>query len=273
MAAGLVGAKQAQVWNVDTGVPLHAWSIDDPDQESWFKDIMLSRDGSPAVALLADGSLRSWDTATGNERLIAQPKLPGERGQQWHANDDSIFSHDGQTLALIGFEGLIQVIDVKTGNPRFKTSTTIRDPEYKGNIYCRATLEFAPDGQSFAFVRHVYTTTRLANGQSDFAWTGESTIVWLDSRTGHTRREIEIAEANVGGLAFSPDGRLMAAATSSRGDPGTIRIFRLRDKTEIQTIKTQSPWIAALKFSPDGNQIAAGLCDTSIVLWNVQRPD
>ncbi len=69
-------------------------------------------------------------------------------------------------------------------------------------------------------------------------------------------------------LAIFPDGRQIA--TDAHGNPEIIRIFRLRDKREIQTIETQSPGVTALAFTPDGRQVAAGLLDTSIVLWNVQ---
>ena len=168
---------------------------------------------------------------------------------------------------------MIRVIDRQSGSVRFETSSLIRDAGYEGNVFRRTPLEFAPDGQSFAFVRQVFKCIKRTDGQTGFAWPRESTIVWLDSRTGHTRREILIDDSNVGGLPFSPDGRLIAAVTSSSGGFRTIRIFRLRDKKEIQTIETRSSWITALSFSPDGNQIAAGLCDTSIVIWNVRRTD
>jgi WD40 repeat protein len=52
-----------------------------------------------------------------------------------------------------------------------------------------------------------------------------------------------------------------------------IRIFRLGDRREIQSIETPSRWITALAFTPDGKRIAAGLYDTSIVLWDVRRTD
>jgi WD40 repeat protein len=54
---------------------------------------------------------------------------------------------------------------------------------------------------------------------------------------------------------------------------GIIRIFRLRDKQEIQTIETPCPWIQGLSFTPDGKQIVAGLLDTSIVIWDVRPTD
>ena len=47
----------------------------------------------------------------------------------------------------------------------------------------------------------------------------------------------------------------------------------LRDKREIQTIESPCAWITALGFAPDGKRVAAGLLDTSIVLWDVRPAD
>lgn len=72
---------------------------------------------------------------------------------------------------------------------------------------------------------------------------------------------------------FSPDGRLFAGVSSTRENGSVIRIFRLGDRREIQSIETPSRWITALAFTPDGKRTAAGLYDTSIVLWDVRRTD
>jgi WD40 repeat protein len=98
---------------------------------------------------------------------------------------------------------------------------------------------------------------------------------WLDSQTGHTRREIEIPQSNVQRLALSPDGQSVAVGFFSTLYPpgrGFIRIFRMRDKQAIQTIELPCAWIDALCFTPDGKQIVAGLQDTSIVFWDVRLP-
>ena len=51
---------------------------------------------------------------------------------------------------------------------------------------------------------------------------------------------------------------------------GHRRIFRLVDKREVQTIESPCPFIEVLAFTPDGKKIAAGLGDTSIVIWDVR---
>jgi RNA polymerase sigma factor (sigma-70 family) len=275
LAAGVTGDHTtAEIWNLHTGVPIRTVSINDPEGNSLFKGITLSRDASTATAVLNNGSLRSWDVVTGNERPIAQPKIPHDPSRGSDDLDLCLFSDDGQSLALISDEGAIKVIDVPSGKMRFETSATNRDLGLTEFIRRRPALAFAPDGRSLAFEKRFFKQTKRADGQTRVEWPRAGTIVWLDSQTGHVRREIAILESGAGRLAFSPDSQLIAATTSS-GDHGAsaIRVFRLRDKQEIQTIAVPSAWTEALRFTPSGTQIVAGLSDTSIVVWNVRRGD
>jgi WD40 repeat protein len=152
------------------------------------------------------------------------------------------------------------VVDLPTGNVRFQTSFIVHEPEHGADfsISTRTSLEFAPDSQSFAFVRYTFRHVKLANGRYDFCSARPNAIVWLDAHSGQVRREIEVPEAGIGKLGFSPDGQIIAASTSSGRGSAVIRLFRLRDKKEIQTIDTQSG-VATLTFTPSGTQLVAGL--------------
>jgi WD40 repeat protein len=148
-------------------------------------------------------------------------------------------------------------MDVASGARRLKAEAT-------------GPCAFAPDGESLAVAREGPGKAFRAGRWSGSAF-GTSTIAWLDSRTGQVRREIEIPESLVKALAFSPDGQAIAVGTLL-SDParGIIRIFRLRDKREIQAIEAPCPWVVALGFTRDGRRIIAGLLDTSIVIWDVR---
>ena len=157
----------------------------------------------------------------------------------------------------------MRVIDPASGDLRFEESSW------------SPAGAFAPDGRSLAIVREGRgKEIKLANGQvRGDSSTAPSTIVWLDSRTGHVRREIEVPESRVECLAFSPDGQAIAAGTSFQWRRGIIRIYRLRDKQELQAIETPCAWMQGLAFTPDGKRIVAGLSDTSIVIWDVRPLD
>ncbi len=249
------------LWDIKSGERLHTWSVG----QAIIRGVSLSGDGSTVIAALADGSLRHWDISTEKERPIAQPKLEKfpDTGPAGGLSSVSrvVFSRDGQSAAFIG-GGWVQVVDVTTGDRRFK--------EALGGFWKVCAL--APDGRSLAIVREVRKRFQAGN------WRGTtiaaSTIVWLDGQTGHLRREIEIPESGVLALAFSPDGQAVAAGTLlTHPERGIIRIFRLSDKAELQTIESPCTGIEVLCFTPDGKRIVAGLKDTSIVIWDVHPMD
>jgi WD40 repeat protein len=258
---------EVYLWDLRTGERRRAWRLERAKAGGLIpipRGLAFSRDGSSVIAAFGDGSLRRWDVATGKELPIAQPKLEKLPRRGLGGLDDvdrAVFSPDGRSIALIG-EGWVQVMDLASGDQRFK--------EALGGFW--KVCEFAPDGRSLAIVREV--RKRFQSGKWRGSSTTASTIVWLDSQTGHVRREIVIPESGVLALAFSPDGQAIAAGTLLT-DPerGIIRIFGLRDKREIQTIESPCAWIDSLCFTPDGKQIVAGLSDTSIVIWDVCPTD
>ncbi len=249
-----------RVWNLKTGEKLHAWTV----ERTSLRGVTLSEDGSSAIAAYGDGSLRRWDISTGKESPISQPKTE-ELPAAGHAPGLSaiaraVFSRDGRSLALIG-GGCVQLIDVASGERHFKA------------LAVRSACAFAPDGESLAVVEKM-TSRGIRAGN----WSGSrpvtSTIAWLDSRTGHVRREIELPESHVMSLAFSPDGQAIAVGTMlSEPARGVIRIFRLHDKKEIRTIESTCPWIEVLAYTPGGQRLVAGLSDTSIAIWDVRPVD
>ena len=255
---------KVQVWNPKTGERLHNWSVEGAKAGSHLlRGMTLTEDGSSVIAALGDGTLRRWDVATWQERPIEQPKLEKLPRIGLAGLDDvdrAVFPRDGRSVALIG-ESWVQVFDIASGDRRFKVS--------QAQVAC----EFAPDGRSLTIVREVRAKAIQAGNWRDSS-TPTSTIVWLDSQTGHVRREIELPESYVKSLAFSPDGQAIAVGTLlTHPARGIIRIFRLRDKHEIQTIESPCPWINALSFTTDGRRIVAGLSDTSIVIWDVRSTD
>jgi RNA polymerase sigma factor (sigma-70 family) len=219
---------------------VHLWNLKTGERlhtwtvaSSTLRSVTLGGDGSSVIVALADGSRRCWDLSVGKERAISQPKL-------------------GKPLDPA----------VAAALPPVRPDLTV----------------FSPDGGSKAIVdSSAGEPIKLADGQIRYdRANASSTIVWVDSQTGHVRREIAIPQSDVQRLAFSPDGQSIAVGYFSTLYPparGYIRIFRLRDKREIQTIESPCAWIDALCFTPDGKQIVAGLQDTSIVIWDVRQMD
>jgi WD40 repeat protein len=200
-----------------------------------LRGVAHGKDGSSVIVALADGSFRCWDLLAGKGRVIAQSK----------------------------FEKPLDPAIAAALPPVPHTDRLVA---------------FSKDGRSKVIVGAIPgKPIKLTNGEVRYDRSiGGSRIVWLETQTGHVHREIDIPQSDVQRLALSADEQFIAVGYFSSLCPsarGFIRIFRLRDKREIQTIEAPCAWIDALGFTPDGKQIIAGLQDTSIVIWDMPPMD
>ncbi|NKQ36217.1 MAG: NACHT domain-containing protein [Chloroflexi bacterium] len=66
-------------------------------------------------------------------------------------------------------------------------------------------------------------------------------------------------------VAFSPDGQLLAAASSE----GSVTLWRLHEYQPWQVMKRPAGYDLSITFSPDGRYLAGGGSDNVIRLWDV----
>ena len=92
--------------------------------------------------------------------------------------------------------------------------------------------------------------------------------------TGNTALSNELTgpAAPVSAVAFSPNGRTLAAASHD----GTLRLWNVTDPdnpaTAGKAVRTHARGLTSLAFSPDGNTLAAGAGNGTVLLWNVANP-
>ena len=265
--------RTVRIWDLATGRPTRT----------------LSHNGGVwSLAVSADGSLLAAGVAYPKEVHLWDLRT-GERLQTWPVADATLRGvapgGDGSSVILALADGSLWCWDLRDRKERAIAGSNRRkplDPAVAAKIlpvpHTARLAAFSRDGRSKVIVRRIPgKSIKLANGEIRYdRSTHGSMIVWLDPDTGHVRREIEIPQSDVQRLALSPDEQLIAVSYFSTLYPparGFIRIFRLRDKREIQTIESPCAWIDALGFTSDGKQIVAGLQDTSIVIWDVRPMD
>lgn len=197
------------------------------------------------------GSLLAWDARSGRAVVRAVGTTPrevrlveaatgkvlakhplGDSDQVWAAFQTG----SGDRFAVVA-DGVVTVVDAAAG--RAVGSVPVGQPE---NVHGAVV---SPDG------RLVAATT-------------EPLSVW---EVGTGRRRFEVpAVPDPDGVAFSPDGKLLAA-----WDGSDLTVFDVRAGAVVRRLRNPGPdaMYRAVAFSPDGSRLAAGGDDGAVVVWDM----
>jgi WD40 repeat protein len=96
-------------------------------------------------------------------------------------------------------------------------------------------------------------------------------LIWdlAEARLGRRLGAGKLA-GQVRGLAYSADGRLLAAAAGSPGGPATVELFDPRTGQPLSTLAGPKDEVLSLALSPDGKLLAAGAADNVAYVWSLE---
>jgi RNA polymerase sigma factor (sigma-70 family) len=238
--------------------------------------------------------------------LYGDPLPPGARirlgtlrFRQEGTIDRLAYSPYGKAIVTAGTHGSadgLQVWDAVTGRPVRRIDVGIgnlRDFQLSRDGKVVAAVGFAPldPARPGAFSR--LTVTDFATGrQISFSeWQGRSDAMYLalspdaatiamgeqagvvrlwDAAGKGQRQRLKIGQWSIAqALAFSPDGRLLAAGGDDNGGTHPIHLFDLSQGREIRKLTAHKRPILSLAFSPDGKILASAARDEPVILWDV----
>ncbi len=233
-----------------------------------------SRDGAQVLSLGADGSVRLWDVASRQERVVYAAKAPAH----WRGTSAAL-SPDGTLLAVPASQG-VQLLDVKSGAA---VATLGGHPTWIGHVV------FSPDGTRLAVAGdggedavHVwqvaerrvlcrvagqpYAVAFAPDGRLLATLLGDTLKVW-DAASGREIANLRGHTGTVRGLAWAPPGRFLASAA----DDQTVRVWDVLTASEHRIFRGHAAAVFSVAYHPDGRRIASGDASGVLKVWDVAR--
>jgi WD40 repeat protein len=195
-------------------------------------------------------------------------------------------SPDGRLLGMATAEGGLWLMDLapgavsppvclQTNGSRFREAAFSDQAKWlavaDGEALRVWNLKDQPQRPGFALAAGNFWRLRFSQDERFLgAVTGpintELTVLVWDVASGKELVRFRPHRDFVAGLDFSPDGMVLATASWDN----TCKLFDLRRRQEITTLRGQVLALHSVCFSPDGRRLAAGMGDGGINIWDLE---
>lgn len=225
------GVVKAGLWNASTG------------HNVWLVESHIPR--ITAMAYSSDGRNLAYCCRQWNKRPILRvcDARSGQTHGQWEVPEGEsramAWSPDGQTLAG-GFGETFALWDANADSPRQKARGQGREVE---------GVAWSPDGKSVAAC-NMTASPRV-----------------FEAASGKLLKQLEDKQGATRDLAWSPNGRWLAAATCDNGH--RVYLWDLSSDRIPDVMVGHEGGVNAAAWSPDSRMLATGSSDKTVRIWGV----
>lgn len=212
------------------------------------------------IASSIDKSLRRWKAETGTAAVAAaksgtNEKTPELKPTAATTGLNAVLLNIQQPVQSLGISRDGKRIAVGTGLYRAAGSLQLWDVAKREKIWQSDPFRYGVSAVAFS-----HDEKRIAAG--NFA---DNFLRLYDIENGKQIKEIRGCRRNITGLAYSPNGKLIAA-----GSDKDIKLWDVSTNKEAKTISGHADFIYSIAFSPDSKHLLSGSYDRTAKLWNVE---
>ncbi len=228
--------------------------------EGGITKIAYSTGGQKLVSSSADRTARVWDLAESGAAGVRA--LEGQRGRNFLAR----FSPDGRLVVAADGGSSVRLHDAFTGNLLRELSS--------GHAHPIFSVAFSPRNGSLLAVGHGGT----ADGSFIALWDIDdgTELARLPGASTLEGFRTDGPEAVVGALAFSPDGKYLAAGLghpyyyNPKPAPNPVMVWEVATRQMARRLDGHMNYCRALEFSADGTRLVSGSRDGTARIWLTQ---
>lgn len=224
---------------------------------------MPERDSDDPPDDVAPPVIRAWDLD--NRRMTVEIAAPGWLGESAFGNRSVLVpSNDGRKLALAGLSSRGLLRDGPWHRAEVYATPEIRAEPKPALEEAMISLESARGFPTVAFSPDGH---RIAG-----PWGRAGTVVLADIKSGEMKRIEYTKYEVVTAVAWSPNGKLVAAASVRTNPPDRglqIDVWSVESGAIVQELVGHAAPIGDLAFTPDGKRLLSGSADTTLLLWDL----